>query len=269
MTQARQYRIGRFLRGLALVVFAEMSGFAGGVLAQETIPAGTIIPVYFLHTIDSQKSKPGQAVVAKVAQDVPLGEKQVIHRNTKVLGRIAQIQTSAGRTTVVLQFDRIQMGHAQIPITTQVRALADAESVDEAQTPTDADDARATSSFARTTVQIGGDAVYRGGGPVQSRTGEIVGTPTGCIECGVLDRVPGAPGPQCAGAVADDTEPQAMWVFSADACGVYGFSNLQFQNGSTISRDGQFLLSANRPIKLPSGTALLLTVAGAQAGAEK
>ncbi len=267
MTQRKQYPVRRFIRCLALLAFAQMSGFAGGVYAQNTIPSGTIIPIVLSHTINSQKSKTGQAIVAKVAQDVPLGEKKAIHRNTKVLGEISQIERSAGRTTLVLRFDRIQLGHAQVPISTQLRALADAARVNEAQTPTDVDQWPRT--WARTTVQIGGDAVYRGGGPVQSPTGEIVGTPTGCIECGVLDRVPAAPGPRCAGAVADDTAPQAMWVFSADACGVYGFSNLQFQNGSTVSRDGQILLSADRPIKLSGGTALLLTVAGTQAGAEK
>ena len=266
MTQ--EYSVRHFIRCLALLALAEVSGFAGGACAQNMIPSGTVIPVVLSHTINSQKNKAGQAIVAKVAQDVPLGEKKVIHRNTKVLGEVSQIERSAGRTTVVLRFDRIELGHAQVPISTQLRALADAASVDDAQTPTDVD--QRPRSWARTTVQIGGDAVYRGGGPVQSLTGEIVGKPTGCIECGVLDRVSAAaPGPQCAGAVADDTEPQAMWVFSADACGVYGFSNLQFQNGSTISRDGQILLSAHRPIKVPGGTALLLTVAGTQAGAEK
>ena len=268
MTQGRQLPVRRFFRCLALLAFAQVFGFAGGVYAQNTIPSGTIIPIFLPHTIDSQKSKPGQAIVAKVAQDVPL-EKQVVHRNTKVLGKISQIEHSAGRTTLVLQFDRIQLGKAQVPITTQLRALADAASVEQAQTPTDSINMWSSSPWARNTVQIGGDAVYRGGGPVQSLTGEIVGAPTGCIQCGVLDRVPAAPGPQCAGSVADDTEPQAMWVFSADACGIYGFSNLQFQNGSTVSRDGQILFSAHRPIKLSSGTALLLTVAGTQAGAEK
>jgi hypothetical protein len=121
------------------------------------------------------------------------------------------------------------------------------------------------SRYGRTTVQIGGDVVYHPSGPVQSRTGEIVGKPIcGIAECGVLDRVESTPGPKCAGAVAADTHPQAMWVFSADACGVYGLVGLRFQNGSTISQDGQIVFSSDKRVKLPRGTALLLTVTGTQ-----
>jgi hypothetical protein len=146
-----------------------------------------------------------------------------------------------------------------------LRAIASFMTIQDAQTPTDTPHDRLNSPYGRTTVQIGGDAVYHGGGTVQARTGEIVGTST---PYGVLDQVESTPpGPNCAGAVAADTHPQAMWVFSADACGVYGFSGLRYQNGSTISQDGQIVFSAGKRVKLPSGTGLLLTVTGTQSGA--
>lgn len=239
------------------------ASLARNLEAQNTIPSGTIIPVELRSKIDSQKSNPGQPIVAAVAQDVPFGEKRTIHRKSKVLGRIVQIESTSGRATLSLRFDSIELGHTRIPISTQLRALADYLSIQAAQLPTNAvDDAWFSSAW--TTVQIGGDAVYHGGGPVQSPTGEIVGKPTDCVECGVLDTVKSIPGPNCTGAVADDTHPQAMWMFSADACGVYGFNDLQFQNGSTISRDGQILFSADKRVKLPAGTALLLTVTGSK-----
>jgi hypothetical protein len=61
-----------------------------------------------------------------------------------------------------------------------------------------------------------------------------------------------------------------MWIFSADACGVYGLNGRlgtdlngpRFQNGSTTSRDGQILFSENNRVKLHSGTGLLLVVTG-------
>ena len=246
--------------------------FGCGLYAQNTIPPGTIIPVVLQNSLDSHKNRAGQAIVARVAQDVPFGEKQVIPRRSKILGEITDIESNSGQASLSLRFDRIELRHIQISITTQLRAIADFVSIGNAQMPEVAPTDRFNSPYARTTIQIGGDVVYRGGGPVVSRTGESVGTPTLCVveaQCGVLDRVPGAPGPKCAGAFADDTRAQAMWVFSADACGVYGLSDLRFQNGSTISRDGQIVFSADKRVKLHDGTGLLLTVTGTQTDAAR
>jgi hypothetical protein len=259
--------IRRLIRCIVLLGCCHFAGFDYGLCAQNTIPPGIIIPVVLHTSIDSQKSRADQAIVARVAQDIPLGGKQVIPRSSKVFGEIAETKSNSGQATLSLRFDRIALRHVQITIATQLRAVASFMVIQDAETPTDTPHDRLNSPYARTTIQIGGDAVYRGGGPVQSRTGEIVGTPTN--PWGVLDRVTSTPGPQCTGAVADDTRPQAMWVFSADACGVYGFSGLRFQNGSTVSRDGQVFFSAEKRIKLPSGTGLLLTVTGTQTGAGK
>jgi hypothetical protein len=232
---------------------------ACGLSAQNTIPPGTILPVLLSDTVDSRESKPGQSIVAELAQEVPLGT-QVIDRGAKLLGEITEIENTPNRGMLTLRFDRITFGRVQVPVRTQLRAIADSMSISDAQTPTDAAPLRG-SSQARSTVQIGGDVVYRGGGPVQSRAGEVVGTPVGCISCGVVVTVPKSPpGPECAGATADDTRPQATWVFSADACGVYGLTGLRFQNESTISKDGQIVFSEDKPVKLPSGTGLLLVV---------
>jgi hypothetical protein len=138
----------------------------------------------------------------------------------------------------------------------------------DAQQPTNAVDGRWAFSSSWTTVQIGGDVVYHGGGIVQSPTGEVVGTSTPCVECGVLDVAKSAPGPKCAGAVADNTHPQAMWMFSADAYGVYGFSDLRFQNGSRYPAMRRFF-AAHQRVKLAGGTGLLRTVTGTQTGAER
>jgi hypothetical protein len=264
--------IRRLFPCIVLLGCLAFTAFDCALNAQNTIPPGTIIPVVLSHAIDSHKNKPGQPVVAQVAQDVPLGQNAVLRRRTKILGEITQVESNSGRTTIGLRLDRIKLRQNQIAITTQLRAIADFMSILDAQRPTNAVGGKWNSPSAWTTVQIGGDVVYRGGGPVQSRTGEIVGTPTPCVvedQCGVLDRVKSTPDPECAGTVADDTHPQAMWVFSADACGIYGFSDLRFQNGSTIFSAGQIFFSAEKRVKLPSGTGLLLTVTGTQTGAER
>ena len=252
----------RLIRCIVLLNYLYFFGFEWNLDAQNTIPPGTIIPVELQNSIDSQKSRVGQAVVARVAQEVPL-EGRVIRRRMKVFGEITDIKRDSTHTVIGLRFDRVKLDHNQIPVATQLRAIASILAIQDAETPTDA--SRFSSPNGRTTIQIGGDVVYHPGGPVQSRTGEIVGTPIcGVAQYGVLDRVESTPGPKCAGSVAADTHPQAIWVFSADACGVYGLIGLRFQNGSTISQEGQIVFSSDKRVKLPSGTALLLTVTGAQ-----
>ena len=252
---------------IVLLACMQFSALTAKLYGQSTIPSGTVIPVVLPRTIDSAKAKPGQAIVAKVAQDVPF-DTWVLRRNSKVFGKIDRIEHNAGRTTLTLQFDRIQLGQAQVPLKAQLRAVADFLAVGNAEIPVDPLSDWFNSPFSWTTTQVGGDVVYRGGGPVQNAAGEIVGTPTGgCPGCGVLDTVPSDPGPECAGAIADDRRPQAMWVFSADACGVYGLNGrdyfgLKFQNGSTVARDGQILLTARDRVKLPGGSGMLLVVTG-------
>lgn len=75
---------------------------------------------------------------------------------------------------------------------------------------------------------------------------------------GVLVHVKANPEMGCRGPVGEDA-PQALWVFSADACGVYGL------RGVTIVRfpghhPGEFTLHfKKKDMKLSSGSVLLLT----------
>lgn len=263
----------RLISCVCLFGYLVLAASGSYLYAQDKLPPGTVIPVILQTSIDSQKSTSGRSIVAQVAQDVPLEKKVVIPRRTKVLGEIVQLEANSNPVMVALRFDRIEVHHRELPIALQLRAIASPLEISSAQMAMSApNDAGRNSPATRTTIQVGGDVVYRGGGPVQSRTGEIVGTPTPCVtkdQCGVLVKVKSDPGPNCAGATADETHPQALWLFSSDACGVYGFSELQFQNGSAISRDGQVLFSSSKRIKLPGGAGLLLTVTGISADAPR
>ena len=84
--------------------------------------------------------------------------------------------------------------------------------------------------------------VYRGGGPVTSDH-EVVGTPI--RGGGVLVRVTARPGSPCRGPLDRDA-PQALWVFSSDACGVYGFSNLAIRHAGRTAPIAKSLLPQPR-----------------------
>jgi len=110
-----------------------------------------------------------------------------------------------------------------------------------------------------TTQQIGGGDVYRGGGPVAS--GEaVLGQPTPCEILAVPRTRFGEP---CRGAVDGNTQPQAMWLFSADACGVYGYSNIRIADAGRFDPAGNIALAADRGrLKLADGSAPPLRVQG-------
>ncbi len=217
--------------------------------AQNTIPAGTILPLRLETTLKTGRIKAGQAIRAEVMQDIP-GTR--IHRRARVLGHV--VSAAPGR--LELRFDTLVANGRHIPLKTNLRALASMTEVEIAQTPEGGPD-RATPPPFWTTEQIGGEQVYRGGGPV-ARGLTLVGKPT---PYGVLGQLNSSP--PCRAEIAGNSAPQALWLFSTDACGLYGFNNLKIGHaGRTEPAGSILLLSKGSKIDLRSGSGLLLRVQG-------
>jgi hypothetical protein len=240
------------LRGVATVLLFWVSALA----AQTSIPEGTILPVELRTNLNSQKVKAGQAISARIMQDVPLPGGKKIHAGTRVRGRVVQV-TPAGGTQgarITLRFDSVEVARRQTAISTNLRAVASAMEVWDAQIPLTGPD-RGTPENAWTTIQVGGDeAVYRGGGPVAHGL-QAVGEPT---YHGVLARGSVRPGSSCDGA-SDGL--QAFWVFASDACGVYGFENMTIAHAGRTDPIGEIVLAARTgEIKVGKGSGMLLRV---------
>ncbi len=238
--------------------------FASPLHAQEQIPVGTVIPIVLDHALDSRSSKPGQRFVARVAQEVPLPDKRVIRVGSKVFGEVTDTENILGQAKLGLRFDRLEFGKAQIAISAKLRALASSLDVNSAKVTYAASEMNIRASA--TTTQIGGTTVvYRGGGVVENENGEVIGTP---VYGGVLAVVTNKPGSQCESIPVTET-PQAVWLFSPEACGVYGFHDIRFENGID-SKSGEIILRRKNKkdwkltnINLSAGSAMLLAVTGA------
>jgi hypothetical protein len=141
--------------------------FAANLFAQNAIPPGTILPVSLRCSLNSRKLKPGQIVAARVMQDVPLADGSTIRAGARVTGHVTGVKPATGAVggEVSFRFDTLVISKRQMPIPTNVRALASAMAVEDAQVPESGPD-RGTAQEAWTTNQIGGEVVYRGGGPV-------------------------------------------------------------------------------------------------------
>jgi hypothetical protein len=248
------------LFGLLLVAFACFStSGASALLQQSAVAPGTILPIRLNKSLSSRKSKPGDVISGRIMQDVPLQNGSLIHSGTRVMGRVLSVTPAAsgGNTQISFQFDSIQLGHSAVPITTNLRALASLSEIDDAQLPLYGGD-RGTPSTAYTTVQIGGDeVVYRGGGPV-ARGETVVGKP---VYGGVLATVGSPPGAPCRGAIEGNNQPQALWLFSSDACGVYGYAGVSISHAGRTNPAGQILLSTSgHELNIRAGSGMLLRV---------
>ena len=230
--------------------------FAGELPAATSVPAGTILPLRLTSDISSAKSHPNQIIRARLAQDVPLADGSIIHSGAIVVGHIVSVTPAASgsEATVTLRFDTLESRQGKTPMVTNLRAIASFVEVGEAEVPMEGPD-RGTPANAWTTEQIGGDIVYRGGGPVEAASGQV-GVP---VSGGVLSRLSANPGGGCRAETDANDAPQALWVFSADACGVYGMPNVKIRDAGR--RSGEIVLSSTKgSLEVHPGSALLLRV---------
>jgi len=248
------------MKGLKLLVFAAclLALVSLPTFGQATIPAGTILPVTLTSGI-SAHARPGNAIEAKIMQDVPLPGGAWIRAGSRVFGTVVTVVQAKNGSgpELTLQFNKLVLRNGKtVPVTTSLRALASYVEVEAAQIPDTGSD-RATPEEDRTTVLIGGDVDYRGGGPVMEGA-TAVGRPTAN---GVLSEVSAKPGSPCEGETGTALGLQALWVFSADACGVYGMPHIAIQHMGRSS-NGQFVLTgdAGQSVKIAKGTGMLLTV---------
>lgn len=222
------------------------------VSAQSALPAGTLLPVSLDHGWNAAKLHSGQTVRVRLMQSVP---GTGLHSGAHVVGRVVTVATAPGAPAqLAIRFDSVENHGRQIPITADLRALASPMEVQQAQVPEEMA-SRGLTPQTWTTQQIGGDQVYRGGGPVAEGI-TTVGKP---VPGGVIGQPLAQSGAPCRGQIQENDRPQALWLFSANACGVYGFPDLRIDHAGR--RDGTIVLASNSgKINIGGGSALLLRV---------
>ncbi|MGB8325225.1 MAG: hypothetical protein WCE52_19870 [Candidatus Acidiferrum sp.] len=223
------------------------------------LPLGLILPVTLAQTISVEHAQAGQPIEARIMQDVPLTLHDKIPAKSRISGAIVAVTKAADEHGVELslRFDKVEFNKDMIPTLTSLRVMASREAVREAQTPSTGADGGTPTGWADT-VQIGGDNRFGDGGKVRSRFKQTVGKG---IAGGVLVHVHARPGTDCDGPVNGDDRLQALWVFSSDACGVYGISKVEIAHSGKTDPVGVITLKFEKAdAKLDAGTAMLLRV---------
>ena len=185
----------------------------------EGVPRGTILPVVLETTISPAVAKPNQTIHGQIAQDVPLPGSARIRKGSRIEGEIVEVATGPTGSVerISIRINKLHMDGQVIPITTSLRAMAGFMEVLDAGTPTQSVGESDVFTW-MTTRQIGGDSVYGRGGVVTSgQSGQVVGSAP--MSGGVLVQVSANPSGRCRGGIEGNENPQALWVFSSDACG--------------------------------------------------
>jgi hypothetical protein len=223
------------------------------------IPRGTVLPVRLNGALSVRNTKPGQNISARIMQDVPLPNGRKIAEGSKVVGTVVSVEPAAQGTggKISFRFDKVITRKGELPVVTSLRALAGFVEVQEAQTPEFSPGFGTPYTWANTR-QIGGDEVYGVGGPVTNQWNEQVGT---AVDDGVLVHVRARPELGCRGALGAEDRLQALWVFSADACGVYGIEGVKIARAGRSEPTGEIQLSVAKGDRVVrSSSAMLLRV---------
>ncbi len=229
---------------------------AGTCLLAQQIPSGTLLPVMLDNTIDSDKSKPGQQISAKLRQEVPLPDGGKIKRDTKVLGHVVSASPPVGNNLAQLtvQFDKIEIDKRLVRISVGLRAFASMELVAQAREPANANSGNGTSAWDLNLSQVGGQIAFTGKKIVKYK-GQVVGR---IPEPGAVLAVPMAnPEGGCSGR-GSNTAEQAFWVFSTNACGIYGDEDMTMVSGIGGATPGQIVFKSPKRFTLSGGSGWLL-----------
>jgi hypothetical protein len=221
---------------------------AGMAFAQE-IPSGTALPVLLSTKLDA--AKPGQRILGRIAQDVPLPGGKHIPEGSKIQGQVLAVRppASGSGSQLTLKFDQVHTKKGDFPLVTGLRAIASLPEVARAREPYWHPGPMLPFPTHQTTEQIGGpEAVYRGGGHVMAGN-EIVGEP---VWHGVVGKFRPSACP------AGNDRIQALWLFATTACGPYGFADLNIVSPGWTPPLGQIVLAAKGDVQVFGGSGLLL-----------
>ena len=222
------------------------------------IPVGTVLPVSLEHNLSSRDSVKGEAIEGRIMQDVPLPGKEKISAGSKIFGTIVDVVSGDHGASIVFRFSSVESHHTTTPVVLALRVMAPFEDVQAAQTPYQDSSPGSVNSWA-TTLQIGGDVRYGDGGKVTNSHNRKVGKAT--QNSGVLALLQDSPGSPCAGWPSATEGPQAVWVFSTDACGLFDLKNMRLAHAGNKDPLGQITLRKSEgEIKIMKSSAMLLRV---------
>jgi hypothetical protein len=221
-----------------------------------SLAASTTLPITFTRSIDAGHAKAGDVVEAKTFQRVKLANGDVMPSGARVTGHVLKAAGYSFDKTpyakqvasrLSIHFDTVQSGSMTIPLNVTVRAIADSIASVNAYAPLSNDlDSRNTRTL------IGGDQLYASQDGIENMDGDVVAYNhrDGVYAHLILNG-------RCDGGSVE----VSMGIYSASACGVYGFTGMRaIESGSASAPSTLTFVSARRTAEVPKNATALLEV---------
>jgi hypothetical protein len=218
------------------------------------VNAPTTFPIVFTKSISAKNAHAGDAVTARTTQIVRLDDSEVIPKGTKINGHVIAAKPFVYDTTpyarqqasvLSIRFDSIEIQSQAAPLDVTVRAMATPIASEDARTPINHD-----IDPSGTTVQVGGDQRYPWDAPVKNDGGDVV----------AYSRHDGVYAHLIANGACDGSSVEvSVGIYSASACGLYGFDQTSAEEvGSAAHPSTLTLVSTHQSPRIwKNSTALL------------
>jgi hypothetical protein len=204
-------------------------GHASTVGDGPQLAAHATLPITFTKNVSAADAKPGDPVEARTIQSIHLADGREVPAGARVSGHVLAVKVfkydntpyakqSAG--TLDIQIDSLDVQGEKLPLHVSLRAMADPTTSWGSREPASSDN-----DPLATTTQVGGDLLVPSQKEIRDRNGDVVGYNKRGGQFAHL--IANSRGPlNCDGG---DTE-QPVSLFSASACGLYGFTDVSLTN---------------------------------------
>lgn len=222
------------------------------------LSSGTTMQAELTKSLDAKKAKPGDQVTAKLTQDVKENGKVVLHKGSKLKGHVTEAQAKSkenAESKLGVVFDKAELkGGQEVAFNGVIQALAPPVAGSLSLAGDESSNAGAGMG-APSAPSMGGGA--RGGGTLGAATGAV--SPAVGSTVGAVGRTAGS----ATGTVNNTVGGAANTTLNTTSRGVVGLQGLTLNTAAAGSAQGSVISSADKTVKLDSGTQMVLQVAGA------
>jgi hypothetical protein len=208
---------------------------------------GSPIAAELSSSVDSKKTKQGDAVTARTTADIRADSKTILPRGTKLVGHVTEVAARAkggADSSLGIAFDKaILKGGEELPLNVAIVAVAPPQSSFAGQNMSNSGGAPVTSPGAPSNM---GRPGAMGGPPATA------GAPTG----------PPVDTTVATNGAAPEKGLDAMGRLTPDSRGIYGSKEASLRPTTTNPAEGSVITSNGKNVHLDSDTQLLLVTQG-------